>query len=85
MPFSAGCTIPVLPHYHEGRRYRISTSRDPRIGTLRTCNKGTHSTLTMKCIGQQQRYLNSSTLNASVKVEANLYGSKAFVPWERMI
>ena len=32
-----------------------------------------------------ERYLNSSTLNAPVKVEANDYGSTVFVPRERMI
>lgn len=39
----------------------------------------------MACIRQQQKNLNSSTLNASVKVKANHYGSTVFVPWEGMI
>ena len=57
----------------------------PRIGMLWTCNKSILTTLTMECIRQQQKHLNSSTLNAPVKVEANYYGSTVFVPRERMI
>ena len=52
---------------------------------LRTCNKSIVTTLTVECIRQQQRYLNSSTLNAPVKVEANDLGSTVFMPRERMI